>query len=334
MSSTHAITDIAGLEAAVGRKNPSLDMKVIDHLDALALRWLEASSFGFATLAAGAQVGVTLVAAQPVQADERTVTMPISAWEHPEELQPGLDLGTLWLIPGVREGLRINGRISGIEDQRVEIQVAECFGHCGKALIRSDFWQADPVPSSGADLKTLVSTARFLALATVGSDGAADLSPKGDPAGLLVKMIDGDLYLAERPGNRRTDSLRNLLQQPQLALLLITPGDCSVARVEAHASVTCEPQLCAEFEVEGKQPKLVIGMSQLNVQSFDSRVLDTAKPWPASPAPADIEPAKIFATHIRLNKTSGLSARITKTMVSVPGLMDKALESDYKKNLY
>ena len=51
-------------------------------------------------------------------------------------------------------------------------------------------------------------------------------------------------------------------------------------------------------------------------------------------APADIKPAKMFADHVKLNKDKGLGARIAGAFVSVPGLMQRGLDKDYKDNLY
>ncbi|MEM7077839.1 MAG: pyridoxamine 5'-phosphate oxidase family protein [Pseudomonadota bacterium] len=334
MGKTQWVTDVAALEACVGRKNPALDLKVIDHLDDLARDWLNCATLGFATLAGTGTLSATLVNAAELSATRERLMLPLGAWESAVEIQPDTRVGTLWLIPGVRESLRINGKVVQVDGTGVQIDVDECFGHCGKALIRSDFWQAQTTDHVAADLAELVGDARFLALATVSANGAADLSPKGDPAGLLLKLIEDELYLAERPGNRRTDSLRNLLQNPSAALLLLTPGSVGVARIHARARITAQPSLCEALSVDGKTPKLVIHLADPKVELFPSRILQAAAPWPAAPAPAHIEPARIFATHIRLNKARGLSAKLTQTMVAVPGLMDKALESDYKKNLY
>ncbi len=46
----------------------------------------------------------------------------------------------------------------------------------------------------------------FCVLATTGADGSCDASPKGDPAGDLVHVLDDrTIAIAERPGNRRAD---------------------------------------------------------------------------------------------------------------------------------
>lgn len=56
----------------------------------------------------------------------------------------------------------------------------------------------------------------------------------------------------------------------------------------------------------------------------------------ATPAalPQVIEPAKMFAAHVRLNKHHGLGGRVTGAALSAAGLMQLELDRDYKSNLY
>lgn len=74
-------------------------------------------------------------------------------------------VGLLFLVPGINETLRVNGTAKVITDPQrlapmtaqgklptsaLEIAVREVYFHCGKAMIRSDLWNADRhVPRSG-----------------------------------------------------------------------------------------------------------------------------------------------------------------------------------------
>ncbi|MDP0971632.1 pyridoxamine 5'-phosphate oxidase family protein, partial [Klebsiella pneumoniae] len=64
------------------------------------------------------------------------------------------------------------------------------------------------------------------------------------------------LLLPERPGNRIADTLRNLLQNPQIGLLFIVPGWTDTFRVNGRALLTTDAALLAPCAVEGKVPKL------------------------------------------------------------------------------
>jgi hypothetical protein len=47
-----------------------------------------------------------------------------------------------------------------------------------------------------------------------------------------------------------------------------------------------------------------------------------------------LDPAAMFAPHIKLSKARGLQAKLMRIAVSVPGLMKKSLQRDYRNNLY
>ena len=67
----------------------------------------------------------------------------------------------------------------------------------------------------------------FCLVATSGADGRCDVSPKGDPGGSLVHVFDAHtIAIAERPGNRRVDGYRNVIENPHVGL--ITGSVCGV----------------------------------------------------------------------------------------------------------
>ncbi|WP_299050119.1 MSMEG_1061 family FMN-dependent PPOX-type flavoprotein [uncultured Nocardioides sp.] len=81
----------------------------------------------------------------------------------------------------------------------------------------------------------------FCVLATADAEGRADASPKGDPAGRLVHVLDDrTIALAERPGNRRADGYRNVLANPRVGLLFVIPGRPDTLRVNGRARLVSE----------------------------------------------------------------------------------------------
>ncbi|MBU5578616.1 pyridoxamine 5'-phosphate oxidase family protein, partial [Enterococcus sp. S131_ASV_20] len=77
-------------------------------------------------------------------------------------------------------------------------------------------------------------------LGTIDVEGRADLSPKGDPAGAMVRISDGVAWFADRPGNRRADSFRNILTQPRVAATVLLPGAMRIAVLFGSASLTTD----------------------------------------------------------------------------------------------
>ena len=99
----------------------------------------------------------------------------------------------------------------------------------------------------------------FCVLATASGSGAADASPKGDPAGQLVHVIDDHtIALAERPGNRRADGYRNILENPHVGLVFLIPGRGDTLRINGRARLLREAPFFDEMVVKGHRPLLAV----------------------------------------------------------------------------
>jgi len=325
------------LESVIGKAPPAIDLKVIDHIDATAQAWLANAPLMFAGLGGAGRIAVTLgggAAGFAAAADPATLQLPLDLIDDSSLLVPGASFGSLFLVPGIGETLRINGRVAGVADGMARIAVEECYVHCAKALIRSEFWAAQPLADAPPDAQGFAAASRFMALATIDANGGADLSPKGDPAGAMVRAETGRLWFADRPGNRRADSFRNIIAQPRIAAALLIPGSAEVVIVEGQAAVTADPAMRAAFTVRDKLPLLATRVDDVCLTRRPSAALVRAALWPAPPPPAGLRPAKMLAEHVRLNRDKGIGARIAGAFVSVPGLMQRGLDKDYKDNLY
>lgn len=332
------VTDLDTLQGHVGRLPAPRDLKVIDYLDDNALRWLAASPFmfstfgdghGFAVTAGGGESGFLRVT------DPRFVHLPMALLDDPALAREGQGFGSLFLVPGMDETLRINGRVRSIAGGYIGVAVEECYLHCAKAFMRSGFWSAPPADADVTiDAASYVERSRFMALATIDNEGRADVSPKGDPAGSLLKAHQDALWYPDRPGNRRVDSFRNILTQPRIAALAVIPGSLDVMHVTGVASVSTDDAVRALFAVNEKTPKLVTRIERTEFSVRRSAALSRARLWPSVATITDLDPAEIFKAHIKLSRVSGVEASIARASVSIPGMMRKGLEHDYKKNLY
>ena len=96
----------------------------------------------------------------------------------------------------------------------------------------------------------------FCVLATASADGC-DASPKGDPAGDLVLVLDEHtIALAERPGNRRADGYRNILENPHVGLLFLIPGRGDTLRINGRARLVSDAPFFDRMVVKGHRPVL------------------------------------------------------------------------------
>ncbi|RYE77407.1 MAG: pyridoxamine 5'-phosphate oxidase family protein [Myxococcales bacterium] len=99
----------------------------------------------------------------------------------------------------------------------------------------------------------------FCVLATADADGRCDASPKGDPAGQLVHVIDDrTIALAERPGNRRVDGYRNILENPWVGLNFLIPGRGDTLRINGRARLVDDAPFFDAMAVKGKRPILAV----------------------------------------------------------------------------
>ncbi|MEJ8544742.1 pyridoxamine 5'-phosphate oxidase family protein [Brevibacillus borstelensis] len=329
------INTVEALEAVAGRILPSMKLKVINHLDEGAIRWIAASPLLFAGFGDGETIGITLGGGDSgfATADTHELRVPTAMLDDPTLARPGTGFGSLFLLPGIRETMRVNGRVVDVIDGVIRIRVEECYGHCGKSLIRSDFWNATPDDRAPQDDFSFVCASRFMALATMDANGCADLSPKGDPAEKMALVEKGCVWFSDRPGNHRTDSFHNIITQPHVSAVFLIPGSTYVASVSGTARITTDEAIRTRFAVQGKTPALATAIESNNFELSQSPALLRAKLWPMSEPTHGIQPTKIFIEHMNMNKNKGLEGGYANAELSMSGLQD-LLKKEYKENLY
>jgi len=160
------VTTVDDLRAIVGHPNSYVANKVGTRLSAVQQDWLAHSPLGFvATTDANGRVDVSPKGDPPGFVhviDDTTIAIP----ERPgnKRVDGYLNVlqrpyvGTLFLIPGRGDTLRINGTARVLADANyfdamtvqgkrpilaLEIDVEEVFFHCAKAFLRSDAWKPE-----------------------------------------------------------------------------------------------------------------------------------------------------------------------------------------------
>ncbi|SDN70014.1 hypothetical protein SAMN04487897_104130 [Paenibacillus sp. yr247] len=116
------------------------------------------------------------------------------------------------------------------------------------------------IPTLDQHCREFISKSPFLSMATSNSSGQCDVSPRGDAPGFVMVLDDHHLFIPERPGNRRMDSIQNILTNPHIALLFIIPGLGETLRVNGRAFVCRDPELLDKSVVNGRSPLFGIGV--------------------------------------------------------------------------
>lgn len=123
-------------------------------------------------------------------------------------------------------------------------------------------------------------TSPFCVLATSDADGNCDASPKGDPAGHLIHVLDPTtVVIAERPGNKRADGYLNILANPHVGLLSLIPGRTDTLRITGRARLVRDAPWFDELAVQGKRPILAIVIEIENVFSHCPKAFMRSKLW-------------------------------------------------------
>ncbi|MEV0620014.1 pyridoxamine 5'-phosphate oxidase family protein [Nonomuraea sp. NPDC050404] len=106
--------------------------------------------------------------------------------------------------------------------------------------------------------RTIIANSPFVLLATSTPEGTCDVSPRGDPAGSVLVLDDHRLAIADRPGNHRVDSFRNVLRNPHVGLLFLVPGMNETLRVNGRATLVSDAPFFDDLVVQGKRPRLAV----------------------------------------------------------------------------
>jgi PPOX class probable FMN-dependent enzyme len=105
--------------------------------------------------------------------------------------------------------------------------------------------------------RAFIAASPFLVLAT-GSRQGLDCSPKGDRPGFVEVADDGrTLFIPDRRGNNRIDGLKNITEDPRIALIFFVPGANETYRVSGRARISADADLKRRFAVNGKEPATV-----------------------------------------------------------------------------
>ncbi len=98
----------------------------------------------------------------------------------------------------------------------------------------------------------------FVVVSSASARGAMDVSPKGDPPGFVRVLDPATLAVPDRPGNHRTDTFLNVLENPNVGLMFVVPKRREVVRVSGTAVVVKDPSLLESMAVGDKVPTLAL----------------------------------------------------------------------------
>ena len=127
--------------------------------------------------------------------------------------------------------------------------------------------------------RRFIAHAPFVFVASCGPDGMLDISPKGDPAGFVKVLDERTIAIPDRPGNRRLDLFRNVLENPNVGLIFVIPGVTYTIRMSGTAIIVRDDELRTEMAVNGKPPEHVLVIEISHVLSHCPKCMIRSNMW-------------------------------------------------------
>ncbi len=127
--------------------------------------------------------------------------------------------------------------------------------------------------------RAFIALSPFLVIGTQGADGLGDVSPKGDAPGFVLVKDEKTLVIPDRPGNNRTDTLLNLIDNPGVGLIFLVPGMNETLRVNGTARIVTDPEVLSEMLVNGRAPRSAMVVDVREAYLHCAKALIRSKLW-------------------------------------------------------
>ena len=154
--------------------------------------------------------------------------------------------------------------------------------------------------------RAIIEKSPFIVVASANSDGYPDISPKGDPEGFVRILDEKYLAIPDRPGNRRVDTFKNILDNPYIAIIFLIPGKGETLRVTGECRIVRDLALRESMALKGKVPEfaLVVHVERVFIHCpkcvIRANLWEPAS-WPDASRTAGIAEAMI--AHAKLDMT-------------------------------
>ena len=150
--------------------------------------------------------------------------------------------------------------------------------------------------------RRLIAASPMVFVATHSAEGHCDVTPRGGPPGFVTVLDEHRLAIPDATGNRRLDTLTNVVATGSAGLIFLIPGRDTTLRVNGPAWVTAEPALLAELNPVGKPPRTAIVVEAEEAYAHCPKAFVRSKLWdPATwPAAEDLpSAAEVSHAHAR-----------------------------------
>ncbi|MFD3980460.1 MSMEG_1061 family FMN-dependent PPOX-type flavoprotein [Streptomyces griseus] len=149
--------------------------------------------------------------------------------------------------------------------------------------------------------RRLIACSSLVLISSADAGGNCDVSPRGGPAGFVSVLDSRTVAIPDATGNKRLDTLQNVIATGRAGLLFLVPGRTTTLRVNGRACVSTRPELLSQLTAVGKPPvsALVVGIDEVYPHCPKSLMRGGA--WkPEQWLPADAQPTSAEVTLAQL----------------------------------
>ncbi|MDT6983599.1 MSMEG_1061 family FMN-dependent PPOX-type flavoprotein [Streptomyces lusitanus] len=169
------------------------------------------------------------------------------------------------------------------------------------------------------ETRALVGCASLVFIGSTDAGGRADVTPRGGPPGFVAVLDDRTLAIPDATGNKRLDTLHNVVETGRVGLLFAVPGRTTTLRVNGRAFVSARPELLDRLTAVGKPPVSAIVVRVEQAYPHCPKSLMRGNAWqPDRWLPADAQPS---------------SAQVTLAQLNLPGLTLEQIEETERESL-
>ncbi|MGA5190444.1 MSMEG_1061 family FMN-dependent PPOX-type flavoprotein [Streptomyces griseoincarnatus] len=169
------------------------------------------------------------------------------------------------------------------------------------------------------ETRALIGCASLVLVGSTDAEGRADVTPRGGPRGFVAVLDDRTLAIPDATGNKRLDTLQNVVETGRVGLLFVVPGRTTTLRVNGSAFVTARPELLGQLTAVGKPPVSAIVVRIEQAYPHCPKSLMRGNAWqPEKWVPADAQPS---------------SAQVTLAQLNLPGLTVEQIEEIERESL-
>lgn len=154
-----------------------------------------------------------------------------------------------------------------------EKQLRAVMGHPSERVLKKEISRLDE------HCRAFIAKSPFVLIASCDAEGRLDVSPKGDPIGFVRVLDDQTLAIPDRLGNRRADTLLNILDNPGVGLLFLIPGKQETLRINGRGMIVRDINLRESMAVNGKLPELAIVVSVGQAFMHCAKCMIRSKLW-------------------------------------------------------